>query len=368
MGKASKLILFLMVALNACQSDRVEFGIPLQENLEELTSEVIFQSSRENTVATGSSELQDDTSYGFAYSATNVLDLDYSTSWCPTEENSPQILTLQFPESTELGTVGIVGGYARDEKIFFENNRLKTVEVWYDDLPEAVDELHFEDVYGMQFFDLTQEKAQTVRFRIMETYPGSKYTDTCVAEVDIWSEWVEQKDANAAYDYYLEYKEAFSALPVGIESIALGFFDDPQPYLDDCKLFDESKITSTTHASMGAEITDYFDAASNEFLYSYNQSHDFWGTHYDYMEPPGKVVVNIEMDAQAKEGDEIRIVWLEEGQMIAYEYYEVFACDDGLYISADAHFLDSKKSGDNQIQIYYKDRLIGEVDYSLNAQ
>ena len=75
-------------------------------------------------------------------SETLVVDEEIVTEEELTEESE----VVVEPEITKLGTVGIVGGYARDEKIFLQNNRLKTVEVWYDDLPEA-----FGNVYKQAF-------------------------------------------------------------------------------------------------------------------------------------------------------------------------------------------------------------------------
>ncbi len=373
MPKALSLLLCLALLTSACGSE-----VPLieEEDVEEVVAEeeevieeITFESSRETTVATGSSELEDDTAYGFAYNSSNVLDLDYSTSWCSTDEGVPQVLSLSFPEVTELGTVGIVGGYARDEKIFFQNNRLKTVEVWYDDLPEAVDELHFEDVYGMQFFDLTQEEAQTVKFKIMETYPGSKYTDTCVAEVDLWSDWVEQKDADAAYNYYLEYKEGFSARPVGISSLSMGFFTDSAPYLNTCKQVDMSLVEKIYYeAGMSKGITDYYDIRTDEFLYSYNSNYDFWGTFSDYGEPYKEAVVNAEMNSWARAGDTVDVRWTRGNELVASEEVIVTECQGKFYISANAGSLDGSGAPMFEVQLYYEDRLIGEARFSLSAQ
>lgn len=379
MSKPLSLLLCLALLTSACGSEAPalkEEDEPTTEVVEEAVAEdeeaieeVAFESSRETTVASGSSELEDDTAYGFAYNSSNVLDLDYSTSWCSTDEGVPQVLTLSFPEVTALGSVGVVGGYARDEKIFFQNNRLKTVEVWYDDLPEAVDELHFEDVYGMQFFDLTQEEAQTVKFKIMETYPGSKYTDTCVAEVDLWSEWVEQKDVDAAYNYYLEYKEAFATRPVGISSLSMGFFADSTPYLNTCKQVDMSLVEKIYYeAGMSKGIMDYYDIRTDEFLYSYNSNYDFWGTYSNYGEPSKEAVVNAEMNSWAKAGDTVDVRWIRGSELVASEEVIVTECQGKFYISANADSLDGSGAPMFEVQLYYEDRLIGEARFSLSAQ
>ncbi|MDP2625038.1 MAG: hypothetical protein Q8P27_02515, partial [Candidatus Peregrinibacteria bacterium] len=49
--------------------------------------DLVIEFSRESTIASSSYELEDNTGYGFAYHASNVFDLDYSTSWCASESD-----------------------------------------------------------------------------------------------------------------------------------------------------------------------------------------------------------------------------------------------------------------------------------------
>jgi hypothetical protein len=111
-------------------------------------------------------ELPYDTKNHLNYQAENILDMIPQTAWCASESKSIPSLTLSFDEKVDVGQVGIFPGYAREEKLFFENSRPKTVEVWYNDLPEAIDELHFEDKYGVQFFDLNEVDIQKLTCKI----------------------------------------------------------------------------------------------------------------------------------------------------------------------------------------------------------
>ncbi|MFA4815266.1 MAG: hypothetical protein WC653_04180 [Candidatus Gracilibacteria bacterium] len=359
MSKFLSFLLCSMLLLNACGSEK-------DASTDAGTDESTFESSRETTVAGGSSELEDDTGYGFAYNASNVLDLDYSTSWCPTNEGVPQILTLSFPEVTILGPVGIVGGYARDEKIFFQNNRLKTVEVWYDDLPEAVDELHFDDTYGMQFFGLTQEEAQTIKFKIMEIYPGSKYTDTCVAEVDLWSDWVNQKDADAAYNYYLEYKEEFAKRPAGIADLDMIFADPsyaiyPEDITYECGAIDYTNITKdfSSDDSFTYVWKGYGD--QTEYLGDYSPS-SYGGdwSAWSRMTP----ILSAKLNTWAKAGDEFEVRWVQTPKLVKTGTVLAQACADGtLYIS---DVLETGGMGGYTLEVYYQGHLVGKTDLALS--
>jgi hypothetical protein len=148
--------------------------------------------------ATDSSHLDYDAVNHLAYNPEYAKDGYWDTAWCSAEP-SPS-WTLQFDQGTDLGNVGIVPGYAKSEAAFFENNRMKTLAVFYDGSLEAAQTLSFEDRYGMQFFALNVRGVSSIRLQILETYPGSKYKDNCLSEVDFWSFAVRTTDAQMALD------------------------------------------------------------------------------------------------------------------------------------------------------------------------
>ncbi len=194
----SKISLVLcLVAFSGCKQTEER---PIEEKPAEFsgkTEEEIYQFPfltilRSHVSVVASSELPYDAKNHLNYQAENILDTIPQTAWCTPESKSTTTLTLSFDEKVDVGRVGIFPGYAREEKLFFENSRPKTVEVWYNDLPEAVDELHFEDQYDMQFFDLNEVDIQKLTFKITEVYPGSKYQDLCVSGVDFWRDWTDE--------------------------------------------------------------------------------------------------------------------------------------------------------------------------------
>ena len=78
-----------------------------------------------------------------------------------------------------------MNGYAKDEKTWDENGRVKTLLMYVEDKPYAY--LELEDTYKPQYFGLPEEDIKAVdggeiffRFEITDVYPGSKYEDTCL--------------------------------------------------------------------------------------------------------------------------------------------------------------------------------------------
>lgn len=210
--------------------------------------------SRESTVAESSSELEDDTGYGFAYNAANVLDLDFSTAWCSgdvdrdTEGPWAGGLGLHFQSPPVAGTiVGIVPGFARDETIYYQNNRIKELTVVYGGAGRYQEKFQFEDDYSMQFFEWPESHEENSFFLyVTEIYPGSKYDDTCIAEVDLWSEWVKTRDAEAAMNYYEQYKKASALRPVRVSSVQFSLTSA----LDACGRIDLTELASDSDAGV----------------------------------------------------------------------------------------------------------------------
>ena len=79
----------------------------------------------------------------------------------------------------------IVNGYARDEKVWEENGRIKELLMYVENRPYAY--LELEDTILPQYFTLPEDDIKVlgggmieVRFEITDVYPGSVYEDTCL--------------------------------------------------------------------------------------------------------------------------------------------------------------------------------------------
>jgi LysM repeat protein len=100
-----------------------------------------------------------------------------------------QWLMLTFPETIEVHSVGLNAGYDKNADIFAKNNRIKRATLLFSNGDRV--QLGLADRRGMQTIPLVRAPGQnihttTVKVVIDEVYPGTKYDDTCVAEIEVW--------------------------------------------------------------------------------------------------------------------------------------------------------------------------------------
>ena len=98
-------------------------------------------------------------------------------------------IELRFPGTVEVHSVGIDIGYDKNADIFFKNNRIKKVTLIFSTGEQI--ELGFVDRQGMQTIPLVRApgpniKTTFVKVVIEEVFPGWKYNDTCLAEIEVW--------------------------------------------------------------------------------------------------------------------------------------------------------------------------------------
>ncbi len=164
-----------------------------------------------------SSVLIDKTNIGFNYEGTNVNDNDFSTAWCA-EKQLDESISFVFGSPVQAERVGIMPGFGRDEKIYFQNNRIKELRAIFTSPSGEESEKTFvlPDNYAMYFMELDGQKFISIKFVVEDVYKGSKYTDTCISELDFWSDYVKNEDADAAMNYYKQYKEKTALRPYDI--------------------------------------------------------------------------------------------------------------------------------------------------------
>jgi len=131
------------------------------------------------------------------YSASNVDDLSLKSAWI---EGVPgygigEYVVLHFPpENPRITKIIIVNGYVKSEKIWKENSRVKKFRMYLDNKPFAI--LNLVDTRQEQTFtfapigyanredkNLRLRPWWTMKFEILEVYPGDKYDDTAISEI-----------------------------------------------------------------------------------------------------------------------------------------------------------------------------------------
>lgn len=133
---------------------------------------------------------------GEKYSAENLIDGSWK-SWAEGEEGSGigTKITFEFERpfrfanATNYACIDIVNGYG-DLKHFYQNNRVKEMNLWIDDDSVPV-KIKLYDIHNAQTIVLRDyigdRYVSKLIFEILSVYPGSKYDDTCIAEIHLGS-------------------------------------------------------------------------------------------------------------------------------------------------------------------------------------
>jgi len=128
------------------------------------------------------------------YWAWSAIDGSPETTWAeeghlghepwPSGPGIGEWIILVFPETIEIDRIGVDIGFDRDADIFAKNNRLKRATIMFS--KGDVVELAFDDVRGVQMKDIPPVTTTYVQLVIDEIYPGSKFDDTCISEIEVW--------------------------------------------------------------------------------------------------------------------------------------------------------------------------------------
>jgi hypothetical protein len=130
---------------------------------------------------------------GVTFNAKNTIDGNMKTAWL-TPDNGKNtliefVIDLEEVEGVNGATlfqIALFNGWRKDYQTWKDYARIKKVSLIINDKPYA--EVTLEDTYKMQYIDLEKMKLDKVRryrfkFRIMETYPGKKFEQTGLSDV-----------------------------------------------------------------------------------------------------------------------------------------------------------------------------------------
>ena len=123
---------------------------------------------------------------GTVYGAAFLNDGDTSTPWEEGVEGDGigEQITYEPESGTKLQVIRIYPGNGRSDKAFQENNRPKTITLEIDGKKQT---LNFDD--AGHFYTFSSKKpvtAKQVKLIIDSVYPGSKWQDTCISEVEFY--------------------------------------------------------------------------------------------------------------------------------------------------------------------------------------
>jgi hypothetical protein len=131
---------------------------------------------------------------GNSYKAENAHDFDIATAWVEGAKGNGIGEYLEYSFDTRgkgehslgITTVILANGYKKSASIWKKNGRVKTFKVSRDGQPYAI--LHLLDSFEFQTVEigkimLPQEGLLTLRFQILDVYPGTQYQDVAISEL-----------------------------------------------------------------------------------------------------------------------------------------------------------------------------------------
>lgn len=140
-----------------------------------------------------------------SYSLENLYDNDLNTAWVEGSAGNGEKEWVEIElKYYRIRWIGIISGYTKSEKTYYENNRIK--KLLLEITPGPTEEkkevyrktIQFEDktytfnnrkflfnLVTKVFNDYLDASAYRIRFTILEVYPGTVYKDTCISEIYI---------------------------------------------------------------------------------------------------------------------------------------------------------------------------------------
>lgn len=126
------------------------------------------------------------------YAAEKAHDFSIVTAWVEGVEGNGvgEYIKYAFPGTCpRITTVLIHNGYVKNWDVWRDNGRVKKLLMYYNDEPYAI--LNLQDTMGLQSFDVgvlgyedkDSAPAWSIKFEILEVYPGKKYEDTAITEI-----------------------------------------------------------------------------------------------------------------------------------------------------------------------------------------
>ena len=124
----------------------------------------------------------------FKYSVQNAFDGDPTTSYVEDTENDLFEIKFNFEpyksyySDKNVSGIYIINGYALNDTVYLANNRIK--KIIYGSKNNPMMNICSDNKLDFQFF-VFERKLYRLTLQVDETYDGKKYSDTCLAEINL---------------------------------------------------------------------------------------------------------------------------------------------------------------------------------------
>ena len=121
-----------------------------------------------------------------SYRASNIKDWNHETAWVEGVKGNGvgQWIEYRDVSGCSISSIKILNGYVKSDKAWNENARVKRLKVYCNGKPKCI--LELQNSRSLQYFDIDGGlgyDVDTIRFEILDVYPGSKYQDTAISEI-----------------------------------------------------------------------------------------------------------------------------------------------------------------------------------------
>ena len=125
----------------------------------------------------------------FNYEGENAHDFSHESVWATKGKGIGESLTYTFEgKCPRITAVKILNGHVKSEKAWRANSRVKKLRMYFNNKPYAI--LHLQDSRTLQCFEVDTlgyhdetKPDWTLRFEILDVYPGANCDDTVLAEL-----------------------------------------------------------------------------------------------------------------------------------------------------------------------------------------
>ena len=124
---------------------------------------------------------------GFYHKPSNVIDGNNTTAWVEDADGQGEgeSLTIELDDTYAVSGFVINAGYQKNTEVYDNNSRPKELIVTFSDGQSFMVEL--DDYYGAQKVVLDSSiETTSVTFTINDVYPGGKYEDTVISEIQLF--------------------------------------------------------------------------------------------------------------------------------------------------------------------------------------
>ncbi|MGN1377887.1 MAG: NADase-type glycan-binding domain-containing protein [Dorea sp.] len=136
------------------------------------------------TSITASSSLAE---YNMTHSPERVMDGSLSTAWVEgaSGQGESETITICFDANCRVSGMRINAGYQKSADLYSKNSRPSVLRVIYTD--GTTEDCALQDINGMQEIHFSREMVTgSISLMIVSVYPGTKYSDTVISEIQFF--------------------------------------------------------------------------------------------------------------------------------------------------------------------------------------